>query len=362
MRLILGGIFLFATAACSSSSDGGSPAGSTGGSNGDSTLICGTARPTLIYSTGISLSPPVADEQFLYFIDRIASVSKIPKAGGVAEQVASLARGFGDQLYIDGNDLYGSNVFELYSIDKTDGTVTTLATASSTSRIDGIGMSVAFDDQYLYFADQASSAQGDPLGTVKKMSKASREVTVLAQNQAGPDSFALDGQDLYWVNGGTADSNLDYLENESIVSMAKGGGPPRVLYDNKPSASKIDLGWGELIVTSSDLYFTSINLDDYSASGLYRLPKGGGSPVKGSDCAALSMFVENGALYADCGDRISKFALPSLTETELVCFPQSSKGSTWMGHDADNIYYVKVDRLSSEDGGFLLGMYSIPYN
>jgi hypothetical protein len=358
----LAGVFLLTLLACSSSSDeepNATPQG-TGGTGG--TTTCGSAQPSLLYTTSNVLRGPAVDDQFVYFVENVNEIRKLPKAGGAASTVSTLSgtTGLWDvhlRVYVDGEKLYYSDNQALYSLDKAGGTPSVLAVSASTNAT-GIHPMFAFDDESIYFGDRASTTAGDANGTVSKVSKTGGTPTVLATGQAGPSSVVLDDANVYWINEGTITSSLTLLNNSGIASVAKAGGAASVLFTEKTDGSGVGADSGDLLVAANSLFFSSIDLNDFSNTGEYELAKTGGTPVSFSDCPTLGAFLLNGVMYADCGDRISKFDLTTGAETELVCFPVDLEGSLGMTHDDSTIYYVKAEHSTGADQPYAI--YSIP--
>jgi hypothetical protein len=335
--------------------------GGSGGSNNPST--CGTAHPTLLYTAPATLlRGPVVDDQFVYVLEGISKITKVPKAGGTGSAVATASYPLLDansRLYLDGNTLYYSDNQDLFSVPKAGGTPTSLVMSAS-SVATGIDPLFAMDDQFLYFGDKVSNDTGDALGTVNKLSKTGGAATVLASKQAGPGAIAVDDSNVYWVNEGTIDSNLDSKLTGGIGSIPKAGGTAKVLFSAKTDGTGISPAIADLIPNGSDLFFSSINVQELSNVGEYKIAKAGGTPVSFSDCPTLGAFILNGSLYADCGDRISKFDLTTGSETVLVCFPTPLEGSFGMTHDAGHIYYAKTDHPAKPSDDNPYGLYSIP--
>lgn len=362
VREALAAVFLLTLVACSSSSDekpSTTPPG-TGGTGG--TTTCGSAQPSLLYTTPDILRGAAVDDQFVYFVESVTEINKIPKEGGAASTVSTLSgtSGLLDvhlRVYVDGEKLYYSDNQALYSLDKAGGTPSVLAMSASTNAT-GIHPVFAFDDESIYFGDRASTTAGAANGTVSKVSKSGGTPTVLATGQAGPSSVVLDDTSVYWINEGTITSSLTLLNNSGIASVAKAGGAASVLFTETTDGSGVGADSGDLLVAADKLYFSSVDLNDFSNTGEYELAKTGGTPVSFSDCPTLGAFLLNGVMYANCGDRISKFDLTTGAETELVCFPVDLEGSVAMTHDDSNIYYVKAEPSTGADEPYAI--YSIP--
>jgi hypothetical protein len=367
MKQILVGIVLLATAACSGSSDDDSSSGGKGGGGGSggsgggggSTTKCGTHVPTLLYTSNNVLRGPGVDGESVFFVEH--DIVKIPKEGGSAETVATLpATGFPDfsmRVYVDGTKLYYSEGQALWSVDKTGGTPVALARTGSDTAT-GIDPLFAFDDDSIYFGDRVSTDAGDAKGTLNKVKKSGGTSTVLATGLAAPGSVVLDGSDVYFINDGTINDELNLLNNSGIATVPKAGGTLRTLFTQEPNENAIAASEGDLLVTSSTLYFSSLNLYNLSNTGQYTLPKSGGTPAEFSDCLTLGAFLQGDMMYANCGNRIAKFDLATRVETELVCFPLA-EGATAMTHDAGTIYYIKLEP-DDANGDTPFAIYSVP--
>jgi hypothetical protein len=369
MKQILVGIVLFMTAACSGSSDddassggkggGGGSGGGGGTSGGGSTMRCGTHTPTPLYPSDKILTGAAADDASVFFLESGKTLRSIPKEGGSAETLAAIPTvGIPDaftRIYVDGTKLYLSDAATLWSLDKAGGTPVALATTDSFTGMDPI---FTFDDDFIYFGDNVSTDAGEPDGTLNKVKKSGGTKTVLATGLAAPGSVALDGSDLYFINDGTMDLEFDSLYNSSLATIPKAGGTVRTLYAQNSDKNAISPSEGDLLVTSSTVYFSSINADNFRSYGEYSLPKSGGTPADFSDCPTLGAFIQGDAMYANCGDRIAKFDLATGDETDLVCFPVL-EGAYAMTHDAKTIYYTKHEPdTGSSDTNYTI--YSVP--
>jgi hypothetical protein len=373
MKQILVGIVLLTTAACGSSSDDDSSSGGSGGTGGSgggsggsggsgATTTCGTHVPKLLYTSNKVVRGPAVDDESVFFFDN-ASISRIPKEGGSAESLTTITGlGFLDialRVYVDGTKLYYSDDAALWSVDTAGGTPVALAMSGSDIAT-GISPIFTFDADFIYYGDRVSSDNGDANGTLNKVRKSGGTPTVLATGQAGPGSPVLDGTDVYFINEGTITRELDYLNNSGIAAVPKAGGTVRTLFTQEPNDEAIGTSWGgDLLVSSGNLYFSNVNLDDITDTGEYALPVAGGKPVEFSDCPTLGAFIQDKMMYANCGDRIAKFDLATGAETDLVCFPVNLQGANGMAHDEKNIYYVKAEP-DNADGDTPYAIYSVP--
>jgi len=369
MKQVLVGMMLLTTAACGGSSDddastgghGGGGSGGSGGSGG-TTMKCGTHAPTLLYASDKALQGPDVDDASVFVVEGGKSIGRIPKEGGKAETVATIPTvGIPDvrtRVYVDGTKLYFSDDAALWSVDKAGGTPVALAMTESDIAT-GIDPLFTFDDDFIYYGDYVSTDAGDENGTLNKVKKSGGTPTVLATGLAGPGSVALDGSDVYFINDGTIDHAFHSLYNGSVATVPKAGGTVRELFTQEPNKDAIAPSEGDLLVTSSTLYFSSLNINNILNYGEYSLPKSGGKPVEFSDCPTLGAFIEGDTMVANCGDRIAKFDLVTGDETELVCFPVPLEGATAMTHDAKTLYYTKHEP-DNASGDTNYAVYSIP--
>ena len=367
MKQIWVGIVLLATAACSGSSDddassggnGGGGGSGGGGGTGGTTTTCGTHTPTLLYTSDKVLRGPGTDGESVFFVEH--DIVRIPKDGGSVETVATVsATGIPDfsmRVYVDGTKLYYSEGQALWSVDKTGGTPVALAMTHSEIAT-GIDPLFAFDEDFIYFGDRVSSYAGEANGTLNKLKKSGGSPTVLATGLANPGSVVLDGSDVYFINDGTINDDLDLLHNSGIATVPKAGGTLHTLFTQEPNENAVTAAEGDLLVTSSTLYFSSLNLHNLSNTGEYTLPKSGGTPEEFNDCLTLGAFLQGDVMVANCGDRIAKFDLATGDETKLVCFP-NLEGASAMTHDAKTIYYVKREPENAS-GDAPYAIYSVP--
>jgi hypothetical protein len=369
-RAALGFCSLFA-AACSSDpsgstggtgGSGGGGSGGTGGTGGTgsqtSTNTCGTAKPTLLYASKTILNGLALDDSSLYFVESLDVVSRLPKAGGAPTTIGEGRVSIWlPRLYFDAGSLYFTNNSDVFKLDVATGARVSLATSTAKYK-SGIGSGLALDKDFIYFGDDIHGDAGEPQGTVNRVPKAGGAVSTLATGQAGPGSLAVDDSHAYWVNNGTLSASFESLNNGGIGRVPLAGGAAQSLFTVQADGKGIE-PMLDIVLTGNDIYFTSANLDDLSNAGAYRLPKNGGAPSPFSDYSTLSGFVLNGALYADNGDRISKFDLASGEKTDIVCFPDALEGSAVMAHDATRIYYIKMEP-KTEDGESPDSVYSIP--
>jgi len=183
--------------------------------------------------------------------------------------------------------------------------------------------------------------------------------TVLATGLAGPGNTVLDGADVYFINEGTINYDFDLLYNAGIAAVPKAGGTLRTLYKQEPNSTAVAPWGADLLMTSSNLYFSNLNLDEIVTTGEYALPRSGGTPVMFSDCVTMGAFIQGNLMYANCGDRIAKFDLATGEETDLVCFPTDLQGSNGMTHDETTIYFVKAEP-DNASGDTPYAIYSVP--
>ncbi|HWA73198.1 MAG TPA: hypothetical protein VG937_12705 [Polyangiaceae bacterium] len=360
MKCLVCGTLLLGLVGCSS--DSGSGAGTGGaGNTGGTTSTCGSLTPTRLYSSeGKLVRGVAADASSLYFLEGLDQIKKMPKAGGAATTIATAPGTVLDvtvRLYVDGAKLYYSDNSDLFSVDTSGGTPKSLATSASKKAI-GIDPTIAFDEDFIYFGDKVYGPAGEALGTVNKLPKTGGMPTVLASGQAGPGSIAFDETNLYWINEGTYTDELEPLLNAGLGSVPKTGGNARALF-TQTKKDGISPAIGDLLVGTSELFFASINLDSIVNTGEYRIAKTGGTPLEFSSCPSFGAFLRDGQLYADCGDRISKFDLETGSETELVCLPEPLEGSILMTNDSNTIYYVKAEPDNAA-GDTPYSLYSIP--
>jgi hypothetical protein len=361
MKCLVCGILLLGLSGCSSDSSSGNPGAGGTGNTGGTTGTCGSLTPTRLHtSEGEIVRGVVADGSSVYFLEGLDQLKKMPKTGGSAASIATAPDSVLDvtvRLYVDGTKLYYSDNSDLFSLDTSGGTPTSLVKSASTKAI-GIDPTIAFDQDFIYFGDKVYGPAGEALGTVNKIAKSGGAPTVLASGQAGPGSIAFDDANLYWINEGTYTDQLESLVNAGLGSVPKAGGSARALF-TQTSKEGISPAIGDLIVHGSELFFASVNLDSIRNTGEYRIPKTGGTPVEFSACPTMGAFLQDGQLYADCGNRISKFDLETGSETELVCFPEPLEGSTQMTHDSSTIYYVKAEPDNAA-GDTPYSIYSVP--
>ena len=181
---------------------------------------------------------------------------------------------------------------------------------------------------------------------------------MLATGLANPGSVVLDGSDVFFINDGTINDQLDLLYNSGVATVPKAGGTLHTLFTQDPNKDAVAASEGDLLVTSDTLYFSSLNLENLSNTGEYTLPKSGGKPKDFSDCLTLGAFIQGDMMVANCGDRIAKFDLATGDETKLVCFPDL-EGASAMTHDAKTIYYVKREPENAS-GNNPYAIYSVP--
>ncbi len=92
--------------------------------------------------------------------------------------------------------------------------------------------------------------------------------------------------------------------------MPKAGGTVRALFTQEPNEDAISPSEGDLLVTSSTLYFSSLNINNILNYGEYALPKSGGTPGRVQRMRdPRRAFIQGDLMYANCGDRIAKFDL-----------------------------------------------------
>lgn len=317
-------------------------------SGGDATneAACGTATPKLLYSGG-NVNALAIDAERIYFVEGLSDVKSIPKAGGAATAVGKAGITIWEpHMLQDNGSLYLTDGSDVIKLEIATGDSVVLA-SSQAQFANGIDPGLALDEENVYFADQVDDDDGTPLGTINRVPKAGGDVTILAEGQAAPGSLTRDDAHLYWVNNGTATRSLEALHNGGLGSIALSGGSAQALFSVSADGKGVS-PFGDLVLSGSDLYFTSMNLDDFESSGLYKLPKAGGTPMPFSSYSAQSGFVLNGYLYIDNGDRIAKIELSTGSRTDLVCF-ESGYGSISMVHDDKTIYYEKMDPENAGD-------------
>jgi hypothetical protein len=358
MALLAAGCSSNSTGNPADGSSGGTGAGGSGATGNPAANTCG-ATPTLLYAATDILNAITLDDTSVYFVEGLHGVSSIPKTGGAPTSVATGRIAiFEPHMYQDGGFLYFTDNSDVFKVDIRTGSSVSLATSGSRFQ-NAIDSGLALDTDYVYFGDEVEGMAGEPQGTVNRVPKAGGAVTTLASAQAGPGSIALDDSQVYWVNNGTSDSMLNVLHNGGLGTVAKAGGTPQALFTVNPDGSGLVPGF-DLVLSSTDIYFASVNLDQPSNIGAYKLAKSGGTPVKFSNYSTLSGFVLDGSLYEDNGDRIAKFDLATGAKTDIVCFPSAFEGSISMAHDATRIYYIKSEPTPTGSTVSQHSIYSVP--
>jgi hypothetical protein len=230
---------------------------------------------------------------FVYFTRNgpNGGVSKVPKTGGSVTTLASVAWGW--EIAIDETHVYFTTggpenppaglTGSLQRVAKTGGAATRLATMTTQPG------SIALDAESVYFADK----EGQTVSRLDKSAPGAPEL--IAISQAGPDSIAIDGDNLFWTcffgdtvvvspkrpdayvpianaqespNGITAGGNFAYYSTyrgNTIGRVSANGGPPLILADVD---TPIRLALDEQYV-----YFTGNGEETMGPRGVYRVAR-----------------------------------------------------------------------------------------
>lgn len=125
---------------------------------------------------------------------------------------------------------------------------------------------LAVDDAYVYFAETPLQPGGvGPLDRVLRVPKQGGRQAELLATTAQVRALAVDDRDLFL-------SVMDATPNDDILAMAKTGGATTTLATKQL--------WADAIVsTPTDVVWTTYDLSNPSAAGIYRTAKDGSAPV-----------------------------------------------------------------------------------
>jgi sugar lactone lactonase YvrE len=169
------------------------------------------------------------------------TITKTPIGGGTA---ITLARGQASAiaLAVDRTHVYWIDLASRKSAGTVDeipiqgGTVKTLATSKTFGDSYYLNSpdSIAVDAKSVYWTDMTA-------GTVNEVPRFGGRVTILASHQTDPESLAVEGGHVYWVNNG-------YGKQGTVNSVPVGGGKVTTLVStSEPWAVAVD---------ARDLYWT----------------------------------------------------------------------------------------------------------
>lgn len=284
------------------------------------------------------VSSVAVDDTNVYFTVGLHQVSAVPKAGGAVRTLTtSLPLTFigTTAMVADGGMLYLAGSNAIYALPTAGGDATTLTTGVA------VADSLALDAEFLYYAEGGATKDLAPHGTIKKIPRAGGTPITLAESQAGPTALTLDDTSVYWENLGSPGPQLTYAHDSGVASVAKSGGAVTVLFKEKGDGTGILPGGLGVVDGGTDIYFDSINLDDFASSGIVRVAKAGGAPMIVSNHGTENGFVGGGALYSNEGIAIVKVDLATKVATKISCFDPS--GSVSMAHDATTIYFERSE-------------------
>ncbi len=208
-------------------------------------------------STILATSPAVVsafaiavDSSYVYW-GAGAGIYRVLKSGGNVETVTSQLGKPPDTLVIDGSTIY----FTLASYPYTNGTIESIASDGSTGAMivyanQTFGNSItnlAVDAVNLYWSSNGNGV--DPSSINQAPKNGSGPVTTLATNQDYPQSIAVDGTSVYWVNYDTFAKTP--IDGGAIVTLGQqqvvgniAVGPNRIAlgqYDGNGDAGTIGL-------------------------------------------------------------------------------------------------------------------------
>jgi hypothetical protein len=227
------------------------------------------ANATLVNATYADLL--AADEQFVYLVDEMGVLSRVPKLGGDVEPLA----------------------------DPLD---------------DWLPLAMTVDDTRIYIGVLPVEALDMPLpGAILTVPKTGGVVSVLLSGVVTPAVLRTDATHLYWASTGTYDFDEGTIGADGKVERVTKDGQVRNTLANGLSAP------AGLALDGSDVYFgqTGAAVDDGTV-GLYRMPK------KGGVVATIFDDVLTGPIVVD-GDTI---VFLGITETGLAVLAVEKDGAS----------------------------------
>jgi hypothetical protein len=284
------------------------------------------------------VSSVAVDDTNVYFTVGLHQVSAVPKAGGAVRTLTTtLPLTFlgTTAMVADGGTLYLAGSDAIYALPTAGGEVTKLTTGSE------LADSLAIDAEFIYYAERGSTKDLEPHGMIKKIARTGGTPITVAEAQAGPTALTLDDTSIYWENLGSPGPQLTYAKDSGVASVAKSGGNVTVLFKEKGDGTGILPGGLGVVDGGTDIYFDSINLDDFASSGIVRVAKSGGAATIISNHGTMAGFVGGGSLYSDEGTAIVKVDLATKGATKISCFDPA--GSVSMAHDATTIYFERSE-------------------
>ena len=207
-----------------------------------------------------------SDGEFIYLIDEMATLARVPKAGGARQDLAEPLDGWlAFAMEVDATHVYISALpFEaifapvpgaILSVPKDGGVISVLASGVETA------MALAVDDQYVYWAAAGildfSAGELRPGGKIERMNKDGSGRIVLADDLSAPLGIALDGTNVYFGESGLAagDSTV------GLHRVPKSGGAVTTIDANTLVAG--------LALAGNDLVF--VGATEAAGFGLFRV-------------------------------------------------------------------------------------------
>ncbi len=116
-------------------------------------------------------------------------------------------------------------------------------------------LGIAVDSSHLYWADESDPESQSPSGSVVKAALDGGTPVVLASQQSGPSSVAVDSTSVYWT----------VTQSEAVMKAALDGGAPVTIAASQAQP-------GALALDDASVYWTN-----YGNGTVMKAPLGGGS-------------------------------------------------------------------------------------
>lgn len=217
--------------------------------------------------------PLAIDATHVYYIDDFdLTLYRVPKEGGPRLMLASLRSVLVTSMVMDATDVYLATIPDTFTSTPPPGSISVVSKQGGTRRTVAsnviVPTSLEVDATHVYWVSagtinfETETILAD--GKIERIRKDGTGREALAQSLSGPVSLVLDANDVFFSESGVGTGN----SSRGVRRVAKSGG----------SVTQVQSTHVADVITQSttDIYFYGAS-GDFQQSGIFRVPKGGGS-------------------------------------------------------------------------------------